>query len=231
MILGMKQPQTLEKVSVTGAGKKPTVANLQTGSDGINFVTKNEKIEIKLPEDRPTRLTSIEVPPGKTNVNQVTVTITTPDGKIVFSGTSPKGSTVVLIPGDQEFPAGSTVTITLKTNNNQPAQSVTLNMTGCFESSTTVVSTASTASTPLGTTVITGTEEPTGSTILVVTTTVAGQTTTIGTTRGGEETGPTGPTTTSGTTVPPTTGEPPLFSLSHPHPHFSSCWRNDNWKC
>ena len=139
----MDNSQYINNVTFVGApnGTQPT--NLSPGQPGVNFTSTNASIIIPFPPTITPIIVSVSVPNTNTNVNQITVIITTPNGTVVVNQVSPNGTNTVTQFPVQPLPENSTILVILHTGNEQPPENVTLSITACYTPSTatTVVST------------------------------------------------------------------------------------------
>ena len=113
------------------------VVNLHPNRSGVDFQSKQAAISFFIPPDVTAIITRITVPTGSTNVNQIIVTITAPDGTVIFGpSTSTSSNTVTGFPTGP-LPTGSTIIVALSNSDGQAPQKVTLEMIACYTASTT----------------------------------------------------------------------------------------------
>jgi hypothetical protein len=154
-ILGMDNSQYINNVTFTGAPSSTSPSQITPGSSGVSFTQLNSSVTIPFPPQITPIVTEVSVPNSNTNVNQITVVITTPNGTVIVQQTSPSNTNIVDKFPLQPLPENSTLTITFQTDNGQPPQNVTISVIACYTPSTatTIVTTgtvppAITGSTP-----------------------------------------------------------------------------------
>ena len=171
----MTETQNIRNPVFTDAPGTPTGQDLAPSGPGVDFNTTSGSISVPFGPGVTPILVNVTVPPTNTNVNQITVTITSPSGAVLLGPlTSPSGNSVTNF-SVTPLPVNSILKVTFNTSDGRPAENVTLSVIACYTPSTaaTVVSTGTPAGTPTATTVSTGTG--TGAqTSLVITTTTAG---------------------------------------------------------
>ena len=180
----MTETQNIRNPFFTDASGTPTAQDLAPNGAGVDFTTTTGSISVPFGPGVTPILTNVTVPPTNTNVNQITVTITSPSGSVLVGPlTSTSGNSVTDFPVTP-LPENSILRVTFGTGDNLAPQNVTLSVIACYTPSTaaTVVSTGTPAGTPTATTVSTGTG--TGAqTTLVITTTTGGVVTGMSSTR------------------------------------------------
>ena len=172
----MTDSQSISNPVFTGQSGTPTGKDLAPNGPGVDFTTTSGSIRVPFAPGVTPIVTQVTVPPKNTNVNQITVTVTSPSGAVLFGPqTSPTGNKVTNFPATA-FPANSILTVTFTTSDGQPPQNVTLSVIACYTPSTaaTVVSTGTPTGVPTATTVSSGTAGTGPQTTLVITTTTAG---------------------------------------------------------
>jgi hypothetical protein len=154
-ILGMDNSQYINNVTFIGAALSTSPSQINPGSTGVNFTQQNASVIIPFPPQVTPIVTEVSVPNSNTNVNQIIVVITTPNGTVIVKETSPSDTNTVDQFPLQPLPENSTLTITFQTDNGQPPQNVTISVIACYTPSTatTIVTTgtvppAITGSTP-----------------------------------------------------------------------------------
>ena len=169
----MIETQNIRNPVFTGVSGTPTGPELAPNGLGVDFTTTTGSISVPFGPGVTPIVTNVTVPPTNTNVNQITVTITSPSGAVLVGPlTSPSGNSVTNFPVTP-LPVDSILTVTFGTSDNQPPQNVTLSVIACYTPSTaaTVVSTGTPAGTPTATTVSTGTGTGAQTTLVITTTT------------------------------------------------------------
>jgi hypothetical protein len=151
----MDNSQYINNVTFTGAPSTTLPSQINPGSSGVNFTQQDASVIIPFPPQITPIVTEVSVPNTNTNVNQITVVITTPNGTIIVKQTSPSDTNTVDEFPLEPLPENSTLTITFQTDNGQPPQNVTISVIACYTPSTatTIVTTgtvppAITGSTP-----------------------------------------------------------------------------------
>ena len=134
--VGMTNPQYITDVKLTGAppGTKPS--DLTPGSPGVTFNEPNPTVTIPFPPGITPIVVDISGPTTNTNVKEIRVVITAPDGTVIVDLVSPPGTNKVTDLPKTPLPENSTVTITFVTNNNQPPENVTISVIACYTPST-----------------------------------------------------------------------------------------------
>ena len=132
----MKEPQFLRTPEIIGAPLGTPPSDINPGSPGVNFTTKEAIVVIPLAPGITPILTEVSIPKSVTNVVQIEVTFTPATSGTPVHLTSPKGTNTV-----DNFPItplkeGSTITITFVTIGEQPPTGVTISVIGCFTPST-----------------------------------------------------------------------------------------------
>ena len=166
----MTSPQYINNVTLIGAPSDTLPSDISPDSTGVTFTQTNSAVIIPFPPGITPIVTEVSVPNTDTNVNQITVVITSSNGTVIVNRTSPSGTNTVTTFPVQPLPENSTVTITFQTNNGQPAQNVTISVIACYTPST---------ATAIVTTGITP-PSVTGSTTLTISSTTSGATQSTG---------------------------------------------------
>ena len=168
---GMDNPQYINNVTINGAIDGTEPSDLNPGQPGVDFTSPNASITISFPSDITPIIVNVSVPNTNTNVDQINVIITAPDGTVLFNQTSPPGTTSVTGFPVEPLPEGSTLTVIPVTADGSAPENVTLSVIACYTPSTgtTIVSTGTTPPVVTGetSTIIVSsetTEVPTGST-------------------------------------------------------------------
>lgn len=167
MNLGMGNAQYIPDATLTGATDGSSPSDLNPGQPGVDFTTTTDaSITLPFPSGITPIVVEVSVPNTNTNVNQITVTIKSPTGTVIFTGDSPNDNSnkVTGFP-IEPLPEGSTITVTFTTIADNPAQNVTLSVIACYSPSTatTIITTgAPTVTSPTGTPTGTPAGTPTG---------------------------------------------------------------------
>jgi hypothetical protein len=145
-VLGMGYPQLITNATFTGTTGPTSPSDLSPGAAGVNFTQPNASVTIPFASGITPIVTEISVPNTNTNVKQITVVITAPNGTVIVTDVSPPGTNAVTNFTVTPLPENSTVTITFQTTDNQPPQNVTISIIACYTPSnaTTIVTTGST---------------------------------------------------------------------------------------
>ena len=149
----MTNPQYIDNATFVGAPPGTTVTQLTPGTPGVDFTSTNASVTIPfLPGVTPI-IVSVSVPNTDTNVDQITVIVTAPNGTVVVNEVSPTDTNTVTNFPVTPLPENSTVTIIIRTNNNNPPENVTVSVIACYTPSTatTLVTTGTTPPTITGT--------------------------------------------------------------------------------
>ena len=165
---GMNNPQYIDNVIIIGAPENTTPSDLAPGSSGVDFTSTDASITISFPSDVTPIIVNVSVPNTNTNVVEIIVTITAPDGTVLFNQTSPPGTNSVTGFPVEPLPEGSVLTVIPVTADGSAPENVTLSVIACYTPSTaaTVVSTGTVPPTIVSTTgtiaISTTTSEETG---------------------------------------------------------------------
>ena len=132
----MTNPQYITDVKLTGAppGTKPS--DLTPGSPGVTFNEPNPTVTIPFPPGITPIVVDISGPTTNTNVKEIRVVITAPDGTVIVDLVSPPGTNKVTDLPKTPLPENSTVTITFVTDDKQPPENVTISVIACYTPST-----------------------------------------------------------------------------------------------
>jgi len=143
---GMDNPQYINNVTINGAIDGTEPSDLNPGQPGVDFTSPNASITISFPSDITPIIVNVSVPNTNTNVDQINVIITAPDGTVLFNQTSPPGTTSVTGFPVEPLPEGSTLTVIPVTADGSAPENVTLSVIACYTPSTgtTIVSTGTT---------------------------------------------------------------------------------------
>ena len=134
----MTNPQYITDVKLTGAPPGTKTSDLTPGSPGVTFEEQNPTVTIPFPSGITPIVVDISVPNTDTNVKEIRVVITAPDGTVIADLVSRTGTNKVTDLPKTPLPENSTVTITFVTNNNQPPENVTISVIACYAPSTAV---------------------------------------------------------------------------------------------
>jgi len=177
---GMNNPQYIDTVTIIGAVDEAEPSDLNPGSSGVDFTSPNASVTISFPSDVTPIIVNVSVPNTNTNVVEIIVVITAPNGTVLFNQTSPSGTNSVTGFPVEPLPEGSTLTVIPVAADESAPQNVTLSVIACYTPSTatTIVSTGTTPPVVTGetSTIIVSsetTEVPTGSTESTTFTTTA----------------------------------------------------------
>ena len=143
---GMTNPQYINNATFVGAPPSTTVSQLTPGTPGVDFTSTNASVIIPfLPGVTPI-VVSVSVPNTNTNVDNITVIITAPNGTVVVNEVSPNGTNTVINFPVTPLPENSTVTIIFHTSDDKPPENVTVSVIACYTPSTatTIVATGTT---------------------------------------------------------------------------------------
>lgn len=132
----------------------PSGTNLHPRGAGVDFGSTEASMSFVIAPGVTAIITQVTVPTRNTNVDQIIVSITAPDGTVTFGPSNSTGGNTVTGFPTHPLPTGSTVIIALCTSDGQPPQNVTLDVTACYTVSGTVGSTAAATTVP-------GTDAPT----------------------------------------------------------------------
>ena len=135
-ILGMTNPQYINNVILTGAPPNTSPTQINPGTPGVDFIQPNPTVTIPFPPGISPIVTEVSVPNTNTNVDQIRVVITSPNGTPLVNVTSPSGTNVVNQFPSTPLPENSTLTITLLTPNDNSPQNVTISVIACYTPST-----------------------------------------------------------------------------------------------
>jgi hypothetical protein len=161
----MGNAQYIPDATLNGATPGSLPSDLNPGRPGVDFITTQDaSIILPLPSGLTPIVVEVSVPNTDTNVIQITVTIKSPDGTVIFTGDSPNDNSNKVTGFPLEpLPEGSTITVTFTTSDGNPPENVTLSVIACYSpaTATTIVTTGTptvTSSTgaPTGTTSATG---------------------------------------------------------------------------
>jgi hypothetical protein len=132
----MGNSQYINNVTFTGAPLPTSPSQINPGSSGVNFTQLSSSVIIPFPPQITPIVTEVSIPDTNTNVNQITVVITAPNGTVIVKQISPSDTNTVDNFPLQPLPENSTLTITFQTDNGQPPQNVTISVIACYTPST-----------------------------------------------------------------------------------------------
>ena len=135
-ILGMTSPQYINNATINGAPTGTSPSDLNPGSSGVTFIQPDASVTIPFATGITPIVVEVSVPNTNTNVNQIQVIITAPNGTVIVNEVSPPGSNNVTQFPLQPLPENSTLTITFQTNNGNPPANVTISVIACYTPST-----------------------------------------------------------------------------------------------
>ena len=143
---GMDNPQDITNVTLIGAPPGTSPSNLNPGSPGVTFEKTNPTVIIPFGPGITAIVKEISVPNTNTNVIEIHVIITAPNGTVIVDLVSPAGTNKVTQFPVEQLPEGSKVTITFVTNDGKPPANVTISEIACYTPSTamTIVTTGTT---------------------------------------------------------------------------------------
>ena len=152
----MNNPQYINNVTLNGAVDGTQPSDLNPGQPGVDFTSTDASITISFTSDITPILVSVSVPNTNTNVVEIIVVITAPNGTVLFNQTSPSGTNSVTGFPVEPLPEGSTLTVTPITSDGSAPQNVTLSVIACYTPSTatTIVTTGTIPPTVTGSTEI-----------------------------------------------------------------------------
>lgn len=150
----MDNPQRLSSPILDGASPTSSPSDINPDGTGVDFIVKNPVITIPLAPGASPILVEIALPKENTNVKEIRVIVTGPEGSPIFDATSPPGTNKI-----DEFPAtpipeNSVIVIIPLSSNGQPPENVTVSVLACYTPSTgtTVVTSGSVPPSVTGTT-------------------------------------------------------------------------------
>jgi len=135
-ILGMSNSQFINNATINGAQPLTSPTQLNPGSSGVDFIQKNGSIIIPFVPGVTPIVAEVSVPNTDTNVNQIRVVITAPNGTNIVDQVSSSGTNQVKTFPLEPLPENSSITITFKTNNGNPPENVTISVIACYTPST-----------------------------------------------------------------------------------------------
>ena len=103
---------------------------------GVTFTQPNASVIIRFAPGITPIIVEVSVPNTNTNVKQITVIITAPNGTIIGQPVSSSGTNNVTQLPLTPLPENSTLTITFETNDNHPPANVTISVIACYTPST-----------------------------------------------------------------------------------------------
>jgi hypothetical protein len=148
----MNNSQYIKNVTLNGASSSSSPSNVNPGSPGVNMEDKKGNITITLPPGTTPIIKEVSVPNNNTNIKQIHVVITAPNGTVIFDQYSPVGSNTVVGFPTYPLPENCTVTISFETNDGRSAKNVTISMIACYTPGTATTIVSSGTTTPLITT-------------------------------------------------------------------------------
>jgi len=150
----MNNPQYINNVTLNGAVDGTQPSDLNPGQPGVDFTSTDASITISFTSDITPILVSVSVPNTNTNVVEIIVVITAPNGTVLFNQTSPSGTNSVTGFPIEPLPEGSTLNVTPITSDGSAPQNVTLSVIACYTPSTatTIVTTGTIPPTVTGST-------------------------------------------------------------------------------
>ena len=132
----MTNSQYINNVILTGAPPNTSSTQLNPGTPGVDFIQSNPTVTIPFPPGITPIVVEVSVPNTNTNVDQIRVVVTSPNGTPLVNVTSPSGTNVVNQFPSTPLPENSILTITLLTPNNNPPRNVTISVIACYTPST-----------------------------------------------------------------------------------------------
>jgi len=135
-ILGMSNSQFINTATINGAQPSTLPSQLNPGSSGVDFIQTNGSITIPFVPSVTPIVAEVSVPNTDTNVNQIRVVITAPNGTTIVDQVSPLVTNQVKTFPLEPLPENSTITITFETNNGNPPENVTISVIACYTPST-----------------------------------------------------------------------------------------------
>jgi hypothetical protein len=150
----MTSPQYIGDATIIGAPTGTSPSDLNPGSPGVDFTNVNASVTIPFTPGTTPILTEVSVPNTNTNVDQITVVITAPNGTQIVNAVSPSGTNSVTQFPVTPLPEGSTIRVTFHTNDTNPPQNVTISVIACYapSSTTTIITTGTVPPTITGST-------------------------------------------------------------------------------
>jgi hypothetical protein len=141
----MTSPQYISNATIIGAPNGTSPSDLNPGSPGVDFTDVNASVTIPFTSGTTPILTEVSVPNTNTNVDQITVVVTAPNGTQIGNTVSSTGTNTVTQFPVTPLPEGSTINVTFHTNDGNPPQNVTISVIACYTpSSTTIITTTGT---------------------------------------------------------------------------------------
>ena len=142
----MGYPRLITNATFTGTTPPTSPADLSPGAPGVDFTQTNASVTIPFASGITPIVFEISVPNTNTNVKEITVVITAPNGTVIVNEVSPPGTNTVTNFTVTPLPENSKVTITFQTTDNLPPQNVTISIIACYtpNNATTIVTTGST---------------------------------------------------------------------------------------
>jgi len=134
--VGMSNSQFITNATINGAQPSTLPTQLNPGSSGVDFILTTGSIIIPFVPGVTPIVAEVSVPNTDTNVNQIRVVITAPNGTNIVDQVSPSGTNQVKPFTLELLPENSSITITFKTNNGKPAENVTISVIACYTPST-----------------------------------------------------------------------------------------------
>ena len=134
----MNNPQRITNVTLTGAPPGTSPSNLNPGSPGVTFEQTNPTVIIPFAPGITAIVKEISVPNTNTNVKEIHVIITAPNGTVIVDLVSPSETNKVTQFPVEKLPEGSKVTIIFVTRGNKPPTNVTISVIACYTPSTSV---------------------------------------------------------------------------------------------
>ena len=149
----MTNPQYIDNATFVGAPPNTNVSQLTPGTPGVDFTTTNASVTIPFLPDITPIVVNVSVPNTNTNIDNITVIITAPNGTVVVNEVSPNGTNTVTNFPVTPLPENSTVTIIFHTSDDKPPENVTVSVIACYTPSTaaTIVTSGTTPPTITGT--------------------------------------------------------------------------------
>ena len=136
VLVGMTNPQYITDVQLTGAPSGTKPSDLNPGSPGVTFDEPNPTVTIPFAPGITPIVVDISGPTTNTNVKEIRVVITAPDGTVIVDQVSPAGTNKVTDLPKTPLPENSTVTITFVTDDKQAPENVTISVIACYAPST-----------------------------------------------------------------------------------------------
>ena len=132
----MGKPQYISDATFVGAPSETSPIDLNPRGAGVDFTQTPASVTIPFASGITPIVVEVSIPNTNTNVNQISVVITAPNGRELINQVSPSGSNTVTLSPLIQLPEDSNVTVSFQTPKDEAPKHVTLSIIACYTPST-----------------------------------------------------------------------------------------------